>query len=420
MDANNNDGTSGDVANLHASATVADLWGKKKQESGKRSRQFTPKAQESEQVKEKLKGDTYAKRYAELQQDVRRFPKDTDLYLKYRLEYNSWRRAHNPKTRQSGVPFDYVTFGDFRNWLVHLGLRPSREYTADRINFLKGYEPGNLRWATKQEQADNRKSNHRIEWLGIRYTRKGFAKFLGIPRKRLDKQIERGKWSLSEIVAAAGKAIDPVEDFRFSTPALEREYWSRPDKYFTLNRLDWLSRFYEDHANTAKRPGVREKFRALAKDAEGERQRRYAERDALQAAKQDELLEQVAPAYPMFNPLPSLPPQAPANALKGEEEAVCNQLHEPTTVQVMRAAKAKDKENADAFNAFMRPRVAELMKGGMSVMDASRVASAEFQASQLSEQPKPAPIDPNPHRQRFNECGGDVQLLIKRLTRCVR
>lgn len=292
-------------------------WKKDKSKAPKQPPRFTAKVQESAQVKAKLKVDSYAKQYAELCRDVELLRKGR-LYRKYASEFNSWKRAkYDP---QEGVTFDHATFGDFRNWLVHLGLRPrgrkSRDFTADRIDLEKGYAPGNVRWASVAEQNRNRKNAEWIDWAGNRYSRRAFAKFLGIPPKRLDKQIER-RWPLSRIVAAAGKAIDPVEDFRFSTEILEREYRKRTEQqdfYYKLNRLDWLPRFYEDHANAAKRSDRREQFRALAADAERERQRRYAERDALQAAKQDELLEQVAPAYPLFNPLPGHASKAKAIA----------------------------------------------------------------------------------------------------------
>lgn len=89
--------------------------------------------------------------------------------------YNSMIQRCNDKNW--GTPyFGTVTVCDrwmgrqgFINFLEDMGVRPDIHHTLDRIDNDKGYEPSNCRWATKHEQAVNRKmfKNNTTGHIGV-------------------------------------------------------------------------------------------------------------------------------------------------------------------------------------------------------------------------------------------------------------
>lgn len=54
----------------------------------------------------------------------------------------------------------------FKHFLADVGRRPPGAYTLDRINNDGWYEPGNCRWATKQQQQRNTRNNRLVSFRG--------------------------------------------------------------------------------------------------------------------------------------------------------------------------------------------------------------------------------------------------------------
>ena len=83
-------------------------------------------------------------------------------------EYKSWQqlkeRCLNPNCKNRanymdrGITIHPAWVESFEAFIADVGLRPDGYKSLDRINNDKGYEPGNVRWATPAMQARNRRS----------------------------------------------------------------------------------------------------------------------------------------------------------------------------------------------------------------------------------------------------------------------
>lgn len=83
----------------------------------------------------------------------------------------------------------------FENFLADMGERPNTEMFLERINNEGNYEPSNCKWATRSEQARNRRTNHLITYDNRTQPLIAWAEEIGISRLTLRSRL-REQWTI--------------------------------------------------------------------------------------------------------------------------------------------------------------------------------------------------------------------------------
>lgn len=114
-------------------------------------------------------------------------------------EYTTYCEARHRCTNLSHPAFaDYggrgieFRFDSYEQFLATLGRKPTAKHTLDRIDNSGHYEPGNVRWATRLQQARNTRKNRLITLHGGTRCQAEWAVIYGISPKEIDGRRRRG------------------------------------------------------------------------------------------------------------------------------------------------------------------------------------------------------------------------------------
>lgn len=123
--------------------------------------------------------------------------------LKKHPLYSTWAsiktRTTNPNSTNyksygaKGVAMHPSWFSSFEQFLQDVGPKPSPEHTLDRYPNRNGnYEPGNVRWATPVEQANNKDGLRTVTINGKEVSLAMYARLNGVKYFSLRSKVDRG------------------------------------------------------------------------------------------------------------------------------------------------------------------------------------------------------------------------------------
>ena len=110
----------------------------------------------------------------------------------------------------------------YENFLADMGRKPSPKHSLDRIDGDKDYSPGNCRWASWTEQANNKGNNRIIQYGYCRRTMAQWARTRRMSYSALSRRLDLG-WSIHDAL------FKPVKKYQHPKKTVDIDYLAMID-----------------------------------------------------------------------------------------------------------------------------------------------------------------------------------------------
>ena len=115
------------------------------------------------------------------------------------------KHEHYPFYGGRGISVDEIWENSFEAFYESMGKRPDG-MTLERKDPNGNYTPENCSWVSHQEQCNNRRSTHYLEWNGITQSIANWSRELSIPEKTLQYRVSHG-WTTEEALTTPVRPI---------------------------------------------------------------------------------------------------------------------------------------------------------------------------------------------------------------------
>lgn len=136
--------------------------------------------------------------------------------------------------------------GGFARFLEDMGPRPAG-HTLDRVEGAHGYSPANCRWATKEEQANNKRDNVVLRLDGLSMTVAQWARRLEMTEATIRLRLRKG--------ATPEVALNKDTDV-FVGGGSRKDH--SPNRAFSMEQVASIRKASGTHTSVAKQYGVSE------------------------------------------------------------------------------------------------------------------------------------------------------------------